>query len=62
MRAAEDFDYYEPLAKGALYLAGQATDPSERIRHLAMAAKYHMQSKGHPWPPRRRSLSDRIAA
>ena len=53
MRANHDPDYYARLMQGALFLAEQAEDPAESRRHLAMAARYQMQSLGQPWPPLR---------
>ena len=53
MPAQDDAIYYDQLMKGALYLAGQATDPAEAKLHLAMAARYRMQKAGERWPPLR---------
>ena len=51
MTVRDDSLYYAELEAGALYLAEQAEDSTDRNRHLAMAARYHMQALGEPYPP-----------
>jgi hypothetical protein len=51
MFAQNDNLYYAELEAGALYLAEQAEDAADRSRHLVMAARYHMQALGEPYPP-----------
>ena len=53
MLVKNDASYYAQLMQGALFLAEQAEDPAESRRHLAMAARYRMQSMDLPWPPLR---------
>jgi hypothetical protein len=53
MPAQDDSLDYAKLEAGALYLAEQAEDSADRNRHLAMAARYHMQALGEPYPPLR---------
>lgn len=51
MPAQDDSRYYAELEAGALYMAEKAEDSTDRNHHLAMAARYHMQALGEPYPP-----------
>ena len=52
-----DFLYYSRLAEGARYLAERSADMAERNQHLAMAARYRLQSLGEPRLPRQGCVS-----
>jgi hypothetical protein len=53
MRWRPDAIYYAELEAGAMFLAGQATDPVERAEHLKMAARYRRRAEDAAGPAAR---------